>query len=232
MRVYCRNITSGSWVTGSVYVEDIKKADLIILPGGSDINPKIYGENVGRHTTFNRQLDLQDIEAVKYAVKNNIPIIGICRGAQLICALSGGSLIQHVIGHHGRHIIYTSNNRIYEVNSVHHQMMYLDNLAKDQYELLAWSKGISKTYLDGDNKEKFFKTKDNSFISLKETLSFKEPEVVYFKKLNALAIQCHPEWLNKNENKAVLEYFNSLVFEKLFNLIDSKNETKTHNVGI
>src|SRR3990167_3250317 len=79
------------------------KPDALVIWGGEDISPKIYGQKPAiRWTSATAKLSIRDkleIALANQAVKMRIPIIGICRGAQLMCALSGGSLIQHVSGH-------------------------------------------------------------------------------------------------------------------------------------
>ena len=54
-----------------------------------------------------------------------ISIIGVCRGAQFLCAFAGGKLIQHMTGHHGDHSITTVDGRVYQSSSDHHQLMDL-----------------------------------------------------------------------------------------------------------
>ena len=62
-------------------------------------------------------------------------------------------------------------------------MIYPFDLNEKDYELIAYSEYFqSNTYLNGDNEE----------IELSN--NFLEPEIVYYKKTNALCIQGHPEW--------------------------------------
>lgn len=66
---------------------------LLVLEGGLDINPKLYGEeNV--HSYFNDGLDAREIALFNAATELDIPILGICRGHQLLAAMYGGSLFQ------------------------------------------------------------------------------------------------------------------------------------------
>ena len=128
--------------------------------------------------------DRLEFSLIKEATKMNIPVIGICRGAQLLCAMAGGSLFQHVTGHFGSHSIITDTNRELETNSLHHQMMNLENV---EHKLIAWCpEKLSKTYI-GDG---------GSIVNV--PVDFKEPEVCWIPKMNGLCIQGHPEFYSQS----------------------------------
>ena len=85
-------------------------ADAIIIMGGEDVHPSLYGasqgyEAEGRHWY---RADLGQIALVEYAVRTGTPLLGICRGMQIINTARGGTLEQHIEGAHGTH----TNNRI------------------------------------------------------------------------------------------------------------------------
>ena len=111
-----------------------EKGDILIFEGGTDINPEIYGEKPGKYTQRpDSGRDNIEIDAFNLARDENIPMIGICRGAQLFTALLGGKLIQHVNGHMGNHEITTKGGKILVSSSCHHQMM----VPPREHELLA-----------------------------------------------------------------------------------------------
>ncbi len=129
--------------------DDIKKYDALILSGGVDIHPKYYNNNKVSYThspkKFNEQRDEFEIALFKNAQTANIPVLGICRGLQLINCILNGTLMQdlgddankihkaEVINHiqkdkaHGLdieeattlHEIVKTNRLV--VNSAHHQ---------------------------------------------------------------------------------------------------------------
>jgi putative glutamine amidotransferase len=73
------------------------RIDGLILTGGPDVSTRFYGEEpkVGiRGMDYER--DLIEIEATKEAKKRSIPILGICRGIQLIAVAFGGTLHQDI----------------------------------------------------------------------------------------------------------------------------------------
>lgn len=179
--------------------KNIQDADCLMLTGGEDVNPATYGEPVGRFTHFSNR-DAYELTAFKAAQAKGIPTIGICRGAQLLCALAGGSLVQHTTGHKRAHPIVTKDGETYVMSSLHHQMMRPE---KTEHVMIAWSKeALSSCYLDGNNEEIYGHEKPL------------EPEIVYFPKIKGLAIQGHPEMLPVNH--PTVEYCNRLVREYLF----------------
>ncbi len=173
------------------------KVHALVIWGGADISPAIYNEPVGPHTGASNRLSYRDkveVEACKAAIDVGIPIIGVCRGAQLLCALAGGKLVQDVSGHIGDHMITTNTGRNLVTSSVHHQMMYPWEV---QHTLIAWSE----------------ESRSRDYVGVDAAKIEKEPEIVYFPKINGLAIQGHPEFMHPK--CTFVEYCNSLVREYL-----------------
>ncbi len=155
----------------------------VVFWGGTDIWAGLYGQKPNKYNQNRFGISLRDTiewNTMKEAILNNIPIIGVCRGAQMLCAMAGGTLIQHVGNHHSTHELITSTgDKGIHANSCHHQMMQLPK--NSDVELLAWTEKLSDVYLGEDNRT----------ISPPD----KEPEVVHFKAFRAIGIQGHPEWL-------------------------------------
>lgn len=155
-------------------------ATLVGFGGGADIHPSLYGcrdvaSAVG-HAPSNR--DLVEQEAFGYCYNNGIPAFGICRGAQFLCAMSGGRLVQDVRNHGGDHTIYTEDNQLMPMTSTHHQMMYP---WETKHHLLAWTDKLSPQYVH----------------SIPNYVQHDvDPEVVFFEDTGALAVQGHPEWMD------------------------------------
>ncbi len=67
--------------------------DYLIIPGGRDISPSLYeGEDDSCFPHFIDE-DISDYILLKYAVENSIPVLGICRGMEMIAVYYGGKLI-------------------------------------------------------------------------------------------------------------------------------------------
>ena len=83
------------------FANNLDGIDAIVLWGGADISPVLYDEtpfwNSGPREPTDR--DLFEWELMRQAKKKGIPIIGVCRGAQIMCAFAGGKLVQHTTQH-------------------------------------------------------------------------------------------------------------------------------------
>lgn len=109
---------------GFELVDNKENADVVMFTGGEDINPALYGETPWPETSPpNHPRDAREKLIFEHCIQYNKPMIGICRGAQLLCALSGGKLLQHVEGHGRTHNIRTNKDAEFPVTSTHHQIM-------------------------------------------------------------------------------------------------------------
>ena len=77
-------------------VIDLKDIDGIVIPGGADINPRLYNEENTASIDIDDELDEYEMAVLKEAVSGHISVLGICRGMQLMNVFFGGTLIQHV----------------------------------------------------------------------------------------------------------------------------------------
>jgi putative glutamine amidotransferase len=78
--------------------------DGLVLAGGADIDPRSYGAAPHEQTTGTvPERDAFEIALVRAAIERDIPVLGICRGMQLLNVACGGTLLQHLperFGHH------------------------------------------------------------------------------------------------------------------------------------
>jgi putative glutamine amidotransferase len=71
--------------------------DGIIFTGGEDVSPILYGENPLKQVTYiSTDRDTHEIAMFKKAYEKNVPILGICRGIQLMNVALGGTLYQDI----------------------------------------------------------------------------------------------------------------------------------------
>lgn len=92
------------------YVEYVKGLDLepcvtlnpreiavcgaLLLPGGGDITPAFFGEKNRGSKNIDTELDILQLQALDLAVKKKLPVLGICKGLQIINVGLGGTIIQ------------------------------------------------------------------------------------------------------------------------------------------
>lgn len=68
----------------------------ILLPGGGDITPAFFGERNTRSRNIDTELDILQFQALDYSLQRNLPILGICKGMQIINVAFGGTICQHL----------------------------------------------------------------------------------------------------------------------------------------
>ena len=123
--------------------ELMRDAGGLLLTGGPDIDPALYGEEPDPDAglTLNRPLDDLELRVLEYALERDMPVLAICRGMQLLNVAFGGKLIQDLPDHRlekidgkwepASHTIYIAPGAkaapvigmagFFKVNSLHHQ---------------------------------------------------------------------------------------------------------------
>ncbi len=85
--------------------EALELIDGLLLAGGADLDPASYGEPAHAETQDAvPERDAFEIALTRAAIERDVPVLGICRGMQLINVALGGTLIQHLpehLGHRG-----------------------------------------------------------------------------------------------------------------------------------
>lgn len=150
--------------------QDLDEADLVCFTGGTDINSDFYNEDP-HYAADLPDYGRDDYEAWVFNEMRVLgkPMVGICRGSQLLYALNGGKLNQDIGGHLGSHAAtvtdpLTGDQEVMVVSSSHHQQMRYDPLL------------------------------DVNILGYGEEL--REIEVAYFPRTKCLCHQPHPEWMD------------------------------------
>jgi putative glutamine amidotransferase len=187
----------GRWLEnlGYDHTTNIEESDVVIFGGGADIEPETYNEEPGTQTYTSAGREKLERQDFQKALSLGKKMFGICRGHQLLCALAGGKLIQHVEGHSGDHDVTTLDNFTFRTNSIHHQMINPYVLPAKDYKILAWStKKLSKVYLGAKDKRVWL------------PVDFKEIEAIYFPNIAAVGVQYHPEMMYGNYHDGILNW--------------------------
>jgi putative glutamine amidotransferase len=83
-------------------VDALDGLDGIVFTGGSDVDPALYGEPAHPTTQVKPERDAAEMLLLRAALANDLPLLAICRGMQLMTVAYGGKLHQHlpdVLGH-------------------------------------------------------------------------------------------------------------------------------------
>lgn len=160
-------------------VSKLPDVDGLLLPGGWDVDPSLYGEPKDEKVgPIDRELDEIELRMFNQARERRLPVLGICRGQQVINVALGGTLVQHLDDHdirgHGRsHLAHSikvdpgselgqaAGEHHIRVNSFHHQAV------KDL------ARGLRETALGEDGTVEGVESDDGLIV----------------------AVQCHPEEL-------------------------------------
>lgn len=76
--------------------------DAFVVIGGTDLDPATYGHEPHPETVSDPERDAADLLLTREALERQVPLLAICRGAQVLNVALGGTLIQHlpdVLGH-------------------------------------------------------------------------------------------------------------------------------------
>lgn len=75
--------------------------DGLLLAGGPDIDPSRFGAEPHPEIVVRHDRDEAEFAILDEALQRDVPVLGICRGMQVMAVHSGGSLIQHLPDVHG-----------------------------------------------------------------------------------------------------------------------------------
>lgn len=89
--------------------ETLDALDGLILSGGADIDPEVYGDERHPETTVTHpHRDEAELPLLEAALARDMPVLAICRGMQVLNVLHGGALHQHLpelVGHEGHRAV-------------------------------------------------------------------------------------------------------------------------------
>ncbi|MHB8554680.1 MAG: gamma-glutamyl-gamma-aminobutyrate hydrolase family protein, partial [Candidatus Dormibacteria bacterium] len=123
---------------------DLDWASGLLLPGGADVEPKRYGADPHPTSEWDPELDRLEFHLLEWALRAQVPILGVCRGLQVLNVGLGGTLVQDLPSQrpdggehprqgprdhlsHGLHVDPQSmlheilGGSDFQVNSLHHQ---------------------------------------------------------------------------------------------------------------
>lgn len=175
----------------------INKLDGLMLIGGGDIHPSFYGEEphikLGK---FDQIRDKLEIAFTKYCINKGIPILGICRGLQVINVAAGGTLYQDIYSQRNATIQHAQ--KTLENFGTHYIDIVDDNFLFDIFG----SKGFVNSHHHQGIKDlaKGFNIIASSRDGVIESITNMQK--------NIIAVQWHPELMDNRQSQ---EIFNSFI---------------------
>lgn len=168
--------------------EILSICDGFLIPGGDDIDAKYYHQlNHEKNSLVDERVDKNDFKVLDYAIKNNKPVLGICRGLQLINVYFKGDLIQHI------------ENDIHK-NSINHQLIMNSNS-------IFYNFNHPTRLINSFHHQKIGKLGEGLIV---DGTSLDAIELIHHLSYPLIACQFHIERMNDEFTKEIMDYFMSL----------------------
>lgn len=176
------------------YDDIVSECDLLMIIGGDDVHPSLYDQTLHFYTHLeDKNIEQMDFDLLKAFYNKNKPIIGICRGIQVINVYFRGDLIQHMDDYHTtikhkkdiHRVIIDNTTQLGKyfpaslvVNSFHHQcvkniapMFFISAISEDGFiEAIEYKNIVGVQW----HPEKMDETHQQSFIHLIKELILKD----------------------------------------------------------
>lgn len=181
----------------------IEKIDGLLLPGGIDITPGLFGEEPIPEAGMSiLEMDLFEIELITQAMKKRKPILAICRGIQILNVSLGGTLYQDIHAQGAASICHSQYANLRE-EKTHSIVLNTDSFL---YKLFQ----VDKLYVNSFHHEAI---KDLGKVLLASAYSVDHIlEACESKDGRVIGVQWHPETLfaTDNNSKRLFQYFISI----------------------
>lgn len=200
------NTQSGNTQSGNIAtivtlnMEEIAACDALLLPGGGDITPAFFGEVNRGSRNIDTALDIRQFQAFDLALEKKMPVLGICKGMQIINVALGGGIIQDLEPPSRERHSYDNGDKYH--NSIILPNSWLHSLYGDGTTVnSAHHQALGKT---GKGLAVIQRCPADGCI-----------EAVAHETLPVIGVQWHPERIDRDRSGTdggrVLEYFVSLI---------------------
>jgi gamma-glutamyl-gamma-aminobutyrate hydrolase PuuD len=202
--------------TSPTIVRSMDDADFVVFTGGEDVTPLLYNEKAHPFTLYNSERDAFEADQFVMAIEKKKPMVGICRGSQFLCVMSGGKLVQHQAHPSFIHSMKTFDGKELMISSTHHQAQFPFNMVDNEdYHILGWTENLLDYHENGDQLEMY---------------PPKECEIVFYPKTRCLAIQGHPEMMDMSH--PTIPYLRELLSALMNNSMEEKIQNKNLQIGV
>lgn len=166
--------------------------DIVLFDGGSDISPSLYGQTTKMTTYINKERDAFEVAIYNQFVKQSTLFAGICRGHQLLNALTGGCLYQDILAdlgiiHRGGHIVTIENESNLHSYLMHYKDVRLNSLHHQSINTVGEDSIVTCISIDG--------------------------VIEGFENSRCRGLQCHPEMMSGEIANNLMRY---LLWEDIF----------------
>ncbi|MGL4510465.1 gamma-glutamyl-gamma-aminobutyrate hydrolase family protein [Cetobacterium sp.] len=206
---YTKGVIAGGGIpiiiptTGDIEIikEQLKLIDGLVLSGGPDINPIYYGEDFKEKIgVISPERDDNEIKILNEFLKTEKPILGICRGHQLLNIYFGGTLYQDLSYFEGE--ILKHRQDLYPELEVHNVTIEKNSILEKLYGSSVRTNSFHHQAIKGLGKGfKIIAKSNDGIVEAIEKIDHKF----------CLGIQWHPEMMVARGNKEMIKIFKLLV---------------------
>lgn len=166
-------------------VAALEELDGIVFTGGEDIDPAYYGEEVlPECEEINKDRDVSDVALMKAAIEADVPVLGTCRGMQLLNVVQGGTLYQDLPTQLGTEVGHREDAQeefVWHDVTIEEDSILYEAMGETTLNFNSWHHQGIKDLGEG------LEVKATSADGLVECVELTDNTFV-------LGVQCHPEW--------------------------------------
>ena len=179
----------------------VAMADAVILTGGHDVNPLIYGEELQKGIQgISNERDAFDLKLIEEVLKQGKPMLGICRGMQLINAYLGGTLYQD---------IYKANVAKLEHVSFDTLSVGAHHITIKEQSFLHRATGLKKMLVNTEHHQAVKDIAEGFKVTAKSSDGIIEAMEDVHRKI--YLVQFHPEAMAVNNNGEAINIFKEFI---------------------
>lgn len=174
-------------------LSEIRSCDGLLLPGGGDITPAFFGQKNAGSRNIDTELDIIQLQALEQMHNNEKPILGVCKGMQIINVFFGGTITQHMKQHEKHE--YNGQDQYHE------SMIRSDSFL---YPLYGDSLTVNSAHHQCIGKV------GHALEVAQYSIPDQVPEALYHSDCQVFGVQWHPERLFPEGDKLLLFFYSLL----------------------